>query len=149
MILILFAILLLISSQQQQNNQFDRQALEEYLNSEEYRIKSAEQDAETILNTTKNDQQSAVGYNEDYSVEAAQAGWGTSRWDKGTYHPGMNLDEARKKERDAYYSRLVTIVGALCGIAAGIYVVMFLIREERDKKKKKNPWRDSSFTSDY
>lgn len=92
---------------------------------------------------------SITGYNEDYSMEAAKDGWGTSKWDKGTYRPGMDLEKVRKKERDAHYSRLATIIGVLCGIAAGVYVVVFLVREERQKKKKKNPWRDSSFTSDY
>ncbi len=92
---------------------------------------------------------SVRAYHIDYSREATEAGWGSSKWDKGTFEPGMNLEEARKIERNDYFAHLFKNIGIVIAILSGLVLIIFLVRYLIEQKKKKNHWRDSSFTSDY
>ena len=86
---------------------------------------------------------------ESVAREAAMLGWGTSRWDKGEFVSGMTKEELERKraiERNAYYKRFFTIVGISLCIVAIIFLSYKIII---NYKRKRNPFSDSSFSSDY
>ena len=88
-------------------------------------------------------------YDIDYLREAVEAGWGSSKWDNGTFEPGIGLEEARRIERNDYFAHLFKNIGIVIAILSGLVLFILLVRYLIEQKKKKNPWRDSSFTSDY
>ena len=108
MIALLISFLLLLQTQQPGNG-FD-----------EYRLPK---DGSTMQNTP-------------YGFEAAEAGWGTSVWDKGHYYPGMDVEAVRAANRKDFFTNLAIIfacVIAAVGIGYGIYV---LIRNRKKRNKE-------------
>lgn len=85
--------------------------------------------------------------NESLGLEAGSSGYGTSYWDKYiTYEKGMDLDKKRKEVRDSYikdYCKIIFII-----LVAIIGVIAIVITTKKAKEKR-NPWNDSSFTTDY
>ena len=86
---------------------------------------------------------SISAYSKDLSHEAVEAGWGTSKWDKGTFYPEKNLEEARRIEREEYYAKQFKIIGMVVGITAIVCILAYII-SRREKKKKNSDWNSSS-----
>lgn len=74
--------------------------------------------------------------NTPYGFEAAEAGWGSSIWDKGHYYPGMDVEAVRAFYRKEFFKNLAIILAgiiAAAGIGYGIYI---LIRNHKKKNKE-------------
>lgn len=76
------------------------------------------------------------GFNTDFSEEAAEAGWGSSRFDRGTFEPGMDLENSRAIEQSsgskilngaikggivAATTAVETVAGVIDGLLEGTY----------------------------
>ncbi len=76
--------------------------------------------------------------NESLGMEAAIAGYGSSRWDEHIeFRPGMDLKAARKVARDAYISNVITWVVISVVAAALVYAIVRFVNEYKKKPKKK------------
>ena len=86
---------------------------------------------------------SITGYSRDLSHEAAETGWGTSRWDKGTFDPEKDLKEMRRIEQEDYSANQFKIVGMVVGIAILVCIIAYFV-SKNEKKKKNSDWNSSS-----
>ena len=77
--------------------------------------------------------------NRAYGFEAAEAGWGSSIWDKGHYYPGMDVEAVRAFYRKEFFKNLAIILASIiaaCGIGYGIYI-LFKNRNKTNKESSK------------
>ena len=108
MIALLISFLLLLQAQQPGNG-FD-----------EYRLPK---DGSTMQNTP-------------YGFEAAEAGWGTSVWDKGHYYPGMDVEAVRADNRKDFFTNLAIIFACIVAVASIGYGIYVLIRNRKKRNKE-------------
>ena len=76
---------------------------------------------------------------ESVAMEASEAGWGSSIWDKGHYYPGMDVEAVRAFYRKEFFKNLAIILASIiaaCGIGYGIYI-LFKNRKKTNKESSK------------
>ena len=80
---------------------------------------------------------SSHGYSESHIEEALKAGYGTSRWDKGGFYPGMDLEKHRSINRRAWWMHTLKIAGICVASIILVFVVYLAVKRIKEKESSK------------
>ena len=76
---------------------------------------------------------------ESVAMEAAEAGWGSSIWDKGHYYPGMDVEAVRAENKKDFFTNLAIILaGVIIASCIGYWIyILFKNRKKANKESSK------------